>query len=199
MKTEIPYKEVKKIADEIIVLLNPHCIKLDIAGSVRRKKNVCGDIEIVCEPKLFVLKDMFGGDERVVRDYDFINVVRNLGELLKGNFEDGKYCQIKLPEGINLDLFIPDEKDYFRQLAIRTGSADYSWKVIATGWKKQGWCGSDKGLRKMSDCVETKTADGKSKWKCVNKKAELPPHWDSEEAFFSWLRLPYLSPEKRNL
>ena len=75
----------------------------------------------------------------------------------------GKYMQIKLRENIILDLFMPDDFDYYRQYAIRTGSADYAAKIIATGWKKKGWCGSDKGLRKISDCVETKTPDGKSK------------------------------------
>ena len=194
-----PLSVAHELAFNILDTLIPHCEKIHIAGSVRRKKEFVKDIEIVCEPKLYVLKDMFGWDEGVVRDYDFINVARNLGELIKGDFEDGKYCQIKLPEGINLDLFMPNADDYFRQLAIRTGSADYSWKIIASGWKKIGWCGSDVGLRKMSDCVETKTADGKSKWKCVNKNAELPPCWQSEEDFFTWINVKWCQPEERCL
>ena len=104
-----------------------------------------------------------------------------------------------MPQDINLDLFIPDDFDYYRQYAIRTGSDDYAAKVIATGWKKKGWCGSDKGLRKISDCIETKTPDGKSKWKCVKANAELPPVWQSEEQFFEWLGIKYLPPNRRNI
>lgn len=93
-----------------------------------------------------------------------------------------------------LDLFTPAEFDYFRMYAMRTGSAAYSAKVIAPGWKKIGWCGRDKGLRMKSDCRYNKSS---KKWKCVNKKAELPPAWRSEEEFFEWIRVKWIQPEQR--
>ena len=189
-------EEARKIAVAICYKLQPFCEKINIAGSVRRQKAEVNDIEICCVPKVEVLKDGFGWDEGIIRNIQFANTVETLGKVIKGN-TDGKYMQIELPEGVNLDLFIPDDFDYYRQYAIRTGSADYSAKIIATGWRKIGWCGSDKGLRKMLDCVESKTPDGKSKWKCVNPNAELPPVWDSEESFFQWLKIPYLPPNKR--
>jgi len=189
-------EEARKIAVAICYKLQPFCEKINIAGSVRRQKAEVNDIEICCVPKVEVLKDGFGWDEGIIRNIQFANTVDTLGKVIKGN-TDGKYMQIELPEGVNLDLFIPDDFDYYRQYAIRTGSADYSAKIIATGWRKIGWCGSDKGLRKMLDCVESKTPDGKSKWKCVNPNAELPPVWDSEESFFQWLKIPYLPPNKR--
>jgi len=189
-------EEARKIAVAICYKLQPFCEKINIAGSVRRQKAEVKDIEICCVPKVEVLKDGFGWDEGIIRNIQFANTVDTLGKVIKGN-TDGKYMQIELPEGVNLDLFIPDDFDYYRQYAIRTGSADYSAKIIATGWRKIGWCGSDKGLRKMLDCVESKTPDGKSKWKCVNPNAELPPVWDSEESFFQWLKIPYLPPNKR--
>ena len=188
----------QKIAVEICYKLQPFCEKINIAGSVRRNKQEPKDIEIICIPKKEVLKDMFGWDEGVIVDLQFQKEVEQLGETIKGK-PDGKYMQIKLPQGIILDLFMPDDFDYYRQYAIRTGSADYSFKVIANGWKKKGWCGSDKGLRKISDCVETKTPDGKSKWKCVKANAELPPVWQSEEQFFEWLGIKYLPPNRRNI
>lgn len=92
---------------------------------------------------------------------------------------------------------MPEENDYYRQYAIRTGSADYSFKVIASAWKKKGWCGSNEGLRKMNECVETKGPDGKSKWKCVSKNPELPPAWNTEADFFKWLHIPLINPTER--
>ena len=185
-----------KIAVDICYKLQPFCEKINIAGSVRRKKKEPKDIEIICIPNKEIQRDMFGVPFASVRSVEFKNAVRFLGKIIKGN-SNGKYMQIELPECINLDLFIPDDFDYYRQYAIRTGSADYAAKVIATGWKKKGWCGSDKGLRKISDCIETKTPDGKSKWKCVKPDAELPPVWKSEEEFFNWINVKMLPPHER--
>ena len=196
MLAAYPLTVAQKIAVDICYRLQPYCDKINIAGSVRRKKSEVKDIEIICVPKKEILKDMFGWDECVIVNLQFQKEAEQLGEVVKGK-SDGKYMQIKLPQGINLDLFMPDDFDYYRQYAIRTGSADYAAKIIAGGWRKIGWCGSDKGLRKMSDCIETKMPDGKSKWKCVKSNAELPPFWKSEEEFFNWINVKMLPPEQR--
>ncbi len=184
------------IAVDICYRLQPFCDVINIAGSVRRRKMVVKDIEIVCLPKVTIDKDLFGVPVGTTRVQQFGEIVMSLGTVLKGN-TNGKYMQIELPQGVNLDLFIPDDFDYYRQLAIRTGSAEYANIVIAGGWRKIGWCGSDVGLRKISDCVESKTPDGKSKWKCVKKNAALPPHWKSEQEFFDWICVKMIDPTKR--
>ena len=191
------HSKAKEIAVATCYKLQPHCKdgKVKIVGSTRRLKPEVKDIEIIVIPKKQDIKDLFGAVIGKDVDRRFIETVNNLGEIIKGK-AIGKIMQIKLPE-IMLDLFIPDYFDYYRQYAIRTGSSDYSARVIATGWKKIGWCGSDKGLRKISDCIEIKGSDGKSKWKCVNEKAELPPCWQSEEEFFEWIKVFYIKPENR--
>lgn len=192
--------KAKEIAIAICQRLQPHCEKVNIAGSVRRKKPEVKDIEIICLPKKVIAgtPDLFGGGSVDFANANFQNEVRSIGKTLKGNSQ-GKYMQIALPDGINLDLFIPDSFDYYRQYAIRTGSADYSAKVIATRWRVKGWCGSDQGLRRMKDCVEIKQPDGKSKWKCVRNNADKPPHWHSEKEFFDWIGVEMLPPEQRNV
>jgi DNA polymerase/3'-5' exonuclease PolX len=200
MKSNIPYNQAKVIADVLVELLQPVCEVVFIAGSVRRKKETVGDIELVVLPKKteVVEGDLFESKTIKVVDEKFGDVVNGFGKIIKGKY-DGKYMQIELPSGINLDLFIPSDYDLYRQYAVRTGSGDYSFKVIANGWKRIGWCGSDAGLRKISDCEETKTPEGKSKWKCINPNAELPPHWKSEQEFFDWIKVPYIEPELRNI
>ena len=98
-----------------------------------------------------------------------------------------------------LDLFMPQSQDYYRQLAIRTGSAQYAHYVIANGWLHKGWCGTELGLRLQKDCLETRQPDGKSKWKLVNESGDLPPAWQSEEEFFAWLNIPYVCPRFREV
>ncbi len=50
-----------------------------------------------------------------------------------------KYTQRILPEGIALDLFFATPEDWGLIFAIRTGSADYSHKVLATRWVQFGY------------------------------------------------------------
>ena len=47
------YEEAIEIAEKVKTLLLPHCERVEIAGSVRRKKTDVKDIEIVAIPKPF--------------------------------------------------------------------------------------------------------------------------------------------------
>lgn len=191
-------QQAKNIALDICAQLKPYCDRINIAGSIRRQKSDVKDIEVICQPKIVpvVESDLFGTKKHLfLRSPDFKQAVLNLGEVIKGK-PDGKYMQIKL-ESINLDLFLPDDYDYYRQYAIRTGNADYTRMIIAQGWLKKGWCGSDKGLRKISDCKGTKKPDGKTEWKCIREDADIPPVWTSEEDFFNWIGVKMLHPSKR--
>ena len=182
------------IANGIVESLSPHSEIINIAGSCRRGRVEVKDIEIIVLPKPKIIKDVFGEDMAVGRSKEFISTVQLLGEVLKGSPLEAKYMQVKLKEGINLDLFLPLSVDYYRQFALRTGSADYSKNVLAAGWRKIGWCGSDAGLRRTSDCIQRKP----SGWKCVNPKAILPPAWKSEREFFDWIKVRWVEPSLRN-
>lgn len=189
------YQKAMNWASRIVELLGPHCETLDIAGSIRREKPEVKDIEILCIPKRIITReDLFGNGESSVHP-SFIAAVEHMTQtLVKGSVSKGRYVQLILRGGETLDLFLPDPADYFRQLAIRTGSADYSAFVVAHAWKKRGWCGTDQGLRKYEDCI------GESgNWKCVNQKAEKPPVWKSEEEFFDWLSVKWIQPKFREI
>lgn len=186
------YAQAREIAISICEELQPFTQKINIAGSVRRGKAEVKDIEVVCLP-LKLKTGLF--ELEAISAPGFTKAVENLGVVLKGN-TSGRYMQIELPEGIKLDLFMPEDYDYYRQYAIRTGSADYSAKVIAGGWKRKGWCGTDEGLRMMDECARKDLPDGKVKWIPV-PGAFKPPAWNSEEDFFNWLGIPYLKPSER--
>lgn len=193
--------EAKQLAIDIGYKLQPFTERLNIAGSIRRQKPDVKDIEIVCLPRYMESSqvDLFGptvGEKVISQNY--VEVVKTLGKVIKGK-PDGRYMQIELPQRINLDLFMPDPDDYYRQYAIRTGSADYSARTIATAWKRKGWCGSDKGLRLIKDCIEHKLPDNKSKWVCINPDGDRPPPWTSEQEFFQWLGIPWIQPHLRTI
>jgi len=190
------YKKAKDIAVNICYELQPYCGIINIAGSIRRKKPEVKDIEIVCLPKHETIKDMFGGLIGSKINDKFSGIIKGLGIIEKGKV-DGKMMQIGLKEDIMLDLFMPDEKDYFRQYAIRTGSADYSAKVIASAWVKNGWVGTSEGLRRRADCEGKLQSSGKILSKCIKSNPELPPVWISEKHFFEWIKVHWILPEKR--
>lgn len=174
--------------------LLPYCERLNTAGSVRRRKAVIHDIELVAIPKVETISlGLFDTQTQV--SPQFTGQVAALGEIRMGKV-GGRQMKIELPGGINLDLFLPQPDDYFRQLAIRTGSADFSARVIAGGWKKIGWCGTTDGLRRISDC-QKRISGGDNKWICVNPDPDKPPVWESEEAFFHWLGVPWVTPRLR--
>jgi DNA polymerase/3'-5' exonuclease PolX len=194
--------QVKGHADNILLRLYPYTERIHIAGSIRREKPEVKDIEIVCMPRF-----VDGGQtalfsetiaEKVISK-NYVDVVKTLGKVIKGK-PDGRYMQIELPQRINLDLFMPDPDDYYRQYAIRTGSSDYSRQTIAKGWKRKGWCGSDLGLRRIVDCEEEfDPLTNKPRWICVNPNGERPPVWNSEQEFFAWIDVPFISPKHRKI
>lgn len=205
--------EARPIAGRILALLQPHCDRIHIAGSIRREKPDVKDVEIVCQPKAH--KDLFC-NATGENDPAFVLAVMNLGKRIKGHATTGKYSQIQvctetikaidygppirtgaIDLSINLDLFMPSPHDYFRQLAIRTGSADYSARVIAAGWRRIGWVGTDNGLRLGKECDPKDLGGGKTKWICNHHSPTLPPVWQSEEEFFDWLGIQWIEPKYR--
>ena len=158
-----------KIAEAVLEQLRPHCKRVQIAGSIRRKKENVGDIEIVATP-LPYSNGMFE---------DGLAKVVNQWEKVKGELEYGKskYTQRILPEGIKLDLFFAEEDNWGYTLALRTGSADYSHKVLASGWVHRGFKSIDGYLWKDDEKYEVK----------------------EERELFDIVGIPYVDPEKRNL
>jgi len=197
------YKAALQIADAVMQKISPKCEVANKAGSLRREKQEVKDIEIVCVPKKIKVGsvDLFGTDDRkTVVSPEFTQVVNSLGKILKGK-TDGRMMQIELHEKIFLDLFMPVPVDYWRQFAIRTGSKEYSHKIIANGWLKMGWCGTSNGLRLQHECDGKKTTDDKTIWtvKPGITNPVLPPVWSSEQEFFDWLNVPYIHPKRRTI
>jgi DNA polymerase/3'-5' exonuclease PolX len=118
----------KEIADKYKSILSPFCERIEIAGSIRRERPKVNDIEIVCIP----------------RPHDIAQFVYTVKKWTKIKGEPtGKYTQRKLDEGIYLDLFIANKNNWGMIYAIRTGSAEYSHKVLAVGWVKKGYMAKD--------------------------------------------------------
>ena len=131
--TRIQLDEACAIADDVITRLSLHCSRLQIAGSIRRRRPTIGDIEIVCLPHAYEASPLFSSG---------IATVVNQWEKIRGELPC-RYTQRLLPCGLKLDLFMPDPRGYGPQVAVRTGSAAWCQKVLAPAWVRAGFRSKD--------------------------------------------------------
>jgi DNA polymerase/3'-5' exonuclease PolX len=175
--TKYPYAEVMEIAQRLVLAIAPYCEREPvIAGSLRRKKEMVGDIEIVAVPKLH--KDLFG-----------VPVLTGGSEVDVWMNSQGIWPTASGPKmkqfywgGMKVDLFLqPDPATWGVNLMIRTGSAEFShWMVTPQG--QGGAC---------PDALSFKDA---RIWR--NGKALLTPE---EEDVFHILGLAWIAPEDRDM
>ena len=180
--------------------LQPYCSKINVAGSIRRGKPEVKDIEIVALPNKMPIKGLFGNTGEFEVCPDFCKAATALGRVVAGS-PQGRYMKIDLPEGIRMDLFMPEDYDWARQFAIRTGSSDYSFRILAKAWVKLGWVGTKFGLRLLDECYKSG-----EEWHIKPEIKALgpafptkPPVWKTEEEFFEWLQLEWKEPSQRYL
>lgn len=170
--------EAERYAEAVVRALKPFCQKIEIAGSVRRNKLSCSDIEVVCIPKRE--QDLFGADVGVCAD--FARKV-NSWTAVRGE-PSGKYTRRKLPTlpGFNaapeLDLFIARPENYGWILALRTGSADFNAQYWLQRLADAGYVSIDGEIRRQSDSSLVSVPD--------------------EQSLFNLIKADFISPQNRN-
>jgi DNA polymerase/3'-5' exonuclease PolX len=136
----IPYAEALPVAEELRTLLAPACEQITIAGSLRRRKDLVSDIELVAEPRYRQEPSGLWGDTTPV---DLLE--ERIAELAllprpvtlhraDGSEEvqtrDGRSYKALVYAGIPVDLFAIHGSDFGVILTIRTGPADFSHRLV---------------------------------------------------------------------
>ncbi len=165
-------QQAQAIAERVRDGLAPHCDRIEIAGSIRRRKPDVGDIEIVCIPR-----KIRGGlfQDELETSPDFCALV-DRWPAVKGK-PTGKYTQRILPDGIKLDIFMARPANWGLIFAIRTGSADFSHRRLATRWKQLGYTSVGGMLTRAGKTFAIR----------------------EERDLFTLLNIPWISPEARNV
>lgn len=127
-KQKRPHAQVMTVAAALVDRLSPACIRIEIAGSLRRQCAEVGDIEIVAIPRLHV--DMFG--EPTDRTHVDDLLATWPVELAKNG---AKYKQFTLTTNsgseYQVDLFLqPDPATWGVNFMIRTGSGEFSKRMV---------------------------------------------------------------------
>lgn len=112
-------KEATTIADQVIARLAPYCQKIEVAGSIRRRRPLVRDIDIV-----LITSDPWGLDTAIWR----------LGrQVLAGD----KLKRVDY-NGAQVDLYFASEKTWATLLLIRTGSKENNIRLCTLA-KRKGW------------------------------------------------------------
>lgn len=187
-KSKFPLQEAEEIAKEILAILEPFCLKIQIAGSIRRRKPLVGDIEILYIPKSgeapspgSLFADLHSEDICEEKIKALITEGKiTLRKKSDGTTAFGKKVKLLevLPKRMPLDLFTCNALDWSNNLVSRTGGKD-SNIVIASAALSLGleWMPFGPGFR-------------------ISATGEIIPVTKEEDAF-AICKLPYLPPELR--
>ncbi len=127
MKTKRPLADMLPVAERIAAWLEPQCERIQIAGSIRRKCAIIGDIEIVAIAKPIL--DLFGGPtgetevDWLFRQDSPIVMTKN----------GPRYKQFTVEDKNNeyqVDLFLATPENWGYILMLRTGPEDFSKRMV---------------------------------------------------------------------
>lgn len=163
-----PYEYAYAIAIRVLEELRPFCKRIEIAGSLRRKKKDIGDIELIICPLPYSIGLFEDGLASVVNKWPKVRGILEYGKT--------KSTQRILPEGIKLDLFMAEEGNWGSILAIRTGSGEFTRRVLACGWSRLGFTGDGGYLYKNG----------------------IKYGFSEEKELFDFLGIQYIEPKNRD-
>lgn len=181
-KIKLPYETALSLAKRVALELSPATTRIEIAGSIRRKRPEIGDIEIVCTP--FLQVNLFGDPQGSLLDLHLEQLAES-GRIIKSEGEEKrwgpkykKFHPVAKPD-LAIDLFITTPEEWAYTFVIRTGNADFSHKLVTP--KRYG--GYLPGHLRVAGC---RLWEG-------DKALETP----EEEDFFKALGLEWVKPEDR--
>jgi len=137
----VPLAEATGIARVIAEDLAPYCDRIEVAGSVRRRKAVVSDIEIVAIPR-YEPAGLFG-DRRANALWEHLHADTRY-RFVQGDSPEGRYYKLRLPahDDLQLDLFLAQPDNWGWILLMRTGTAAFSAGVLGE-WKRRRGLGKD--------------------------------------------------------
>jgi DNA polymerase/3'-5' exonuclease PolX len=185
VKPRFAAHEALAVAREVCNALRPACERLIVAGSLRRRRLMVGDVEILFIPKLVeVPGDLFTKAHASLAD-DALGHLLASGVLAKRRNTNGSEMwgdknklAVHVASGIPVDLFAATDSNWFNYLVCRTGPGE-SNIAIASAAKRMGWQWHPYG-RGFSNL---RTGDGATV--------------KSERDVFEFVGLPYREPWER--
>lgn len=136
--TRIPLDEARDIAQALRTAILPYCYRVEICGSIRRQRPTIGDIDLVCEPIVKPVLDMFDQESGETRDLlterlDWMVERGHIEKRLDKNGRPAWGTSLKRARfrGLNADIqSVVDHDTWGAWLAIRTGPAEFNKALV---------------------------------------------------------------------
>ena len=163
--------EVEPLASKIVSSIDSYCIRVEVAGSIRRRKDTVNDIDLVVEPK----------------SQSWIKLIKEIRRQFKAVTEKqgDKLATLyvpfasKLGQGhVQVDLYRASKSTWGILLLIRTGSAEYNIYLAKLAIRKGYHLAYSKGL--------------------LNEKGKVIAS-KTERDVFQALELDYIPPQDREV
>lgn len=100
----------EKIASQVVEKLKPFCDRIEVAGSIRRRKGWVNDIDVVCIPS---------------NPGHFLAALAEFGKVKAGG-EKIIRLNSKPKIGMDVDVYVADPKTWSTLMLIRTGSKEHN-------------------------------------------------------------------------
>jgi len=133
------------VAAELCRELKPFCARLIVAGSLRRRKPMVGDVEILFVPMFREVADGLFETKQENQAEIAIDRLLRVGVLSKrigaaGSTSWGEKNKLAVHEHskVPVDLFTATEANWFNYLVCRTGGAENNVE-IASAAQRKGW------------------------------------------------------------
>lgn len=177
MKHVMDLITAQTLAGRFVDKIRPACARVEVGGSVRRKKPEVGDIEIVAAP-LAYYPDIFAQPDYQQHTLNSV-AWSDIGEL---TLNGSKQKRIILPEGVQIDLFIvTPPAEWGWKLLLATGSRQFNMRMVtprARGGYKPEYLQSDDGAIR-------------------NKRSSQIYPTPEEVDVFNLYGMPFIEPENR--
>lgn len=165
------------VAWTVAAELRPFCERIEIAGSVRRRKATCKDAEIVCIPKPG-RRDLFGvvlSDQ--VTDYLESQIGRGHWQKrpnIRGIMTFGPSNKLVTFDNFAVDIFSTTARNWGMTLLVRTGSAEFNKRAftrfLQLGLEGHAYGGVTKGGVEI-DCPDEETVFRLLGWEFAEPEA----------------------------
>lgn len=189
-------KQAQEVAGRVLSRMRPYCVRVALAGSVRREVPQVKDIEIVFQPRM--VPSSFGREDAVATLFDVADVegeqlapatevmVRDLSSSGFWHLDtklkrDGERYKRLVCEGVVVELFRASEVNWGYILVLRTGPAEFGHHLVMAQWEG--------GFLP----VDVRVADG-----LVRRRGVVVPV-PSEQEFFAIWGLDYIAPTHRSV